>query len=112
MAKIHDKMITIGTPFYYTDQYRRMIEEHRLYFRKQAEHDPKVVNDKLAYKYEGNFYGLLTELRYKRQYFWAIMRINGFMRPEDYKSESTILVPSLKEIDKQVQILTVKKYAF
>lgn len=68
---------------YYQPGFMRMIESCLGQLRTQDVR-PLQVSSMLAYKYEGDFYGLLLELNVSYNYLWIALRVNGMVNPSDY----------------------------
>lgn len=81
-----------GAPFYYSAEWRLLVETHLSWLRAQAISETVVIDHQLAYKYEGDLYGALTELGIPDYMHWAIMRLNGLTSPTDFKGESVVLM--------------------
>lgn len=88
---------------YFEEDYRIWIESFNPYLRTSPE--IKTVTPAIAYKYQGDFYGLLDTLSVPKQYHYILMRYNGFLHSGDYDGLNTeIKLPDLKMIDKLRQL--------
>lgn len=59
----------------------------------------KEVTKALQIRYRGDFYGLLKEHGVSYDYWWYVLRYNGFHSPSDYGGASTYSVPSESAIN-------------
>lgn len=71
---------------FYNPKFRALIEDH-LNVLKTSNVTVQPVELQLFWKYEGNFYGLLTELGIKSIYHWIYLRVNGMHHPYEYAKE-------------------------
>ncbi len=97
---------------YDTAAWRLVVETHLNWLRTQRESDVVVVPPYLAYKYEGDLYGALTELRIPTHMHWTIMRVNGLYTPNDFRGEEaiTLYVPTRETFQELAQVaLTTQK---
>lgn len=95
------KMIDDGIQGYYREDFRNEMEVHLPYLRVSfLTYDLSVPPDQ-AYRYEGDFYGLLTALvKMPKQYLWICMRMNDMQDPTEYKRDRIMLrLPQITEID-------------
>lgn len=89
-----------GEDAYYEGEFLNMVESHFTYLRSLNKDNMITVVEGVAYKYEGDFYGLLRSLNIEKQYHTTIMTYNGLRSPLDYdKGMLNILVPPLDEIE-------------
>jgi hypothetical protein len=72
---------------YFDPRFLTVIESHLTYLRSLPDNSFLTVTDLLAYKYEGDFYGLLFELGVPHYLHQIVLRINGYSSSADYKSE-------------------------
>jgi hypothetical protein len=72
---------------YFTQEYKTLIEDHLPILKKDPSAERVVIPSHLAMKYNNNFTALLADpafgIDYK--YHWAIMRVNGFHHPAEFK---------------------------
>lgn len=63
----------------------------------------KIRNDFspiIAYKYEGDYFGLLDYLNIEKKYHHIVLRFNGYVSSSDYKgNDQYVLVPDITEIE-------------
>lgn len=97
-----DEIATSGGPdVYYSDRFRVVLEDHMTYLRNHPQTYYKEVNSKQAYKFEGDFFGLLSELNLPVEFYWLIMRMNKLTSPVYTESTITsIIVPSNDVIER------------
>lgn len=68
---------------YYEKGFMRMIESCLGTLRTQGVR-PLEVSNVQAYKYEGDFYGLLLSLGVSYDYLWITLRVNGMLNTTEY----------------------------
>lgn len=96
---INRKMISPGDPRYYNARWHRVVESHLKWILNLPGNQIVRVDDAVAYKYEGDFGGLLQELRVPMEMHWVVMRMNGYTSPADYSFDRTqILIPDTASI--------------
>ena len=49
------------------------------------------ISPALSDQFIGDFYGLLTEMGFKYEHFWYILRINGMFSPEDWLGDKVLI---------------------
>jgi len=85
---------------YYSAGFMQVIEDHLTYLRTL---DGVVVNqltNTQCVKYQGDFFGLLLDLKIDKRYHYAVMRVNDLFSPADFTGDiSQVVVPKLDEID-------------
>lgn len=69
-------------------EFREVFEKH-LTFVSENSTNVRDVDKPLTFRYHGDFYGLLKELRIPYDYWWYIMRLNGMRSPTEYQGAST-----------------------
>lgn len=105
--KIHNLETLNIQDSYVSSEYIIAIESHLSFLKSTASYE--TVSKQQTYKFEGDFYGLLKELKYEPNYFYAIMRVNDLVNSSDYKgTNEMILIPDVSEIDKIVSMLETK----
>lgn len=76
-----------------------MIESHLTYLRGLTTNYVVTATDQQAFKYEGDFFGLLNELGIEKKYHHIVMRVNSYLSSADYKGDvKDIIIPSLDEV--------------
>lgn len=86
------QMLPSGAAFYYSAAWRLLVETHMGWLRTQTVSESVVIDHQLAYKYEGDLYGALTELGIPDYMHWTIMRLNGLTSPVEFKGEAAVLM--------------------
>ena len=90
-----------GSSAYYDEAFRNELEVHLPYLRFSAlSYDINVPPD-LAYRFEGDLYGLLIALiSMPKQYHWITMRMNDMRDPTEYRRNRLVLrLPQVTDID-------------
>ena len=91
---ILNKMITGGPAVYYDPGFRVMMEDHLTYLRNLTNNEIIEIEPGIAYKYEGDYYGMLMHHGILPEYHWSIMRMNGYMSPQDDRGEQSSFMNS------------------
>jgi len=99
-SSIHGLMVNAGNDIYYDPDFRSTVETYLPYLREHKDTQILAVNADDAYRYEGDFYGLLMTLKVPPQYHWTIMRVNNYSASTDLTSIITgILIPAIEQMD-------------
>lgn len=72
-----------GDSLYYDEAFRDDIEAHLVILRRYNV-DKRTVPPSLIYKYEGDFYGYLTEIGVPTEYHWIYLRVNHMAHPREF----------------------------
>lgn len=97
---IHNLADDPGENAYYEPEFLNMVESHFTYLR--GLNNTTVVNipEGDAYRFEGDFHGLLKSIGIAKQYHLLITTFNGLRHPSDYNRDRLVIsVPPLDEID-------------
>ena len=106
MVSLHNSMLDFPDDIFMTDAYRRLVEDHLPYLRTHENTSEYDINSALAFKYDGNLYGLLAELRVEPRWFWTIMRLNGLESPCQYQG-GHLLKPPVAALENLVKLLSL-----
>ena len=89
----------MGSPSnYYDPGFRSWFDSFIPYLN--MEYHQVQVNDTIAYKYQGDFYGLLETLAVQKVHQYYIMVFNGYSNPSDYDGVNTsVKIPNIDTID-------------
>lgn len=74
---------------YYGEEFIKFIEDNISYFRGPGDLSIVEFEPAIAYKYEGDFYGLLLHLGYPHHLHYLFMRLNKLESPVDYDGIAT-----------------------
>lgn len=89
-----------------------MIESHLTYIRQLPGNQSVAITDHQAYKYEGDLYGLLNDMKVQKKYHYTVMRVNGYVSSADYKGDvKALLMPDFDEISLLKNIYLTKSEA-
>lgn len=103
-APINQLMFDEGPAIYYQEELRHVLEDHLEYFKRQAGDNVIVIEDHVAHKYEGDFYGVLHHYRIYPYLHWITMRMSGLTNPSTYRGQiEYIVLPPENEIKKVVR---------
>lgn len=89
---ILNSMINTGPSVFYDPAFRNMIEDHLSYLRARADNDVITVEPLVAYKYAGDFFGLMMHHGVLPQHHWIVMRVNDLISPQDYKDTTLFFI--------------------
>lgn len=85
-----------GPQVFYNEGFRRELEVHIPLLKSGSDARIIEVEDNIAYKYEYDFFGLLTYLKIPAQYHWITMRVNNMMHPDEYSKDIlSVLLPDV-----------------
>lgn len=98
--QINNLMASSGDSSYYDPDYLVTLEAHLSYLKKLPTNRSLAINHQLAYKYDGDLFGLLDELQVPKKYHYVTMLINGLLSSSDYReSIEMLLLPDNTEVD-------------
>lgn len=87
---------------YFTQEYKSLIEDHLPLLRADPASETVVIPAHLAMKYNNNFLALLADATFgiDYKYHWAIMRVNGFHHPAEFKETmKSFIKPNLPTME-------------
>ena len=70
----------------YDPEFRKVIENHLNHLRT-SNVSVEEIPQYMFYRYEGNFYGYLTQLSIPRELHWIYLRVNGMVNPNQFGKE-------------------------
>lgn len=89
-----------GIAIFYDADFRVTLDNHLNYLRTHPTTVQMDVTPTQAYKHEGDFYALLTELNIPRHLFWIILRMNNFTNPSDTTQDLAFIIhPAPEELN-------------
>lgn len=96
-----------GDSMFYDEDFRRMIEEHRIYLQNADGTDWRVLEPAEAWRWRFDFYGLLRSMDIPEHLRWIYLRVNNLVSTEDYDGlMTTIMIPSYTAIQSLSAIFT------
>lgn len=85
---------------YYEEAFLHLLETHMTFLKTSGGGHILPVSNLQKGKYEGDFFGLLDDLKIDKKYHYVVMRFNGLSSSADYVGTSdTILVPDYSVVD-------------
>ena len=100
MAVSLSEMLSNNTIEYYSDGFRKVVEDHLPYIYSSDSGDINI-DPASTIRYRGNFFGLLNSLGIHRDLHWPAMRLNGLDSPYDYVETMTIVkIPDAQALSK------------
>ncbi len=88
---INDMMGPDGAGVFYDENVRVMLESHMPYYRNHPDVSVVPLDPQLAYKYRGDFQGLLLEMNINACYHWFYMRLNDLDSFDRVDTDLTML---------------------
>ena len=89
-----------GDDIWYDQTFRITLEDHLTWLKNNSGTLQITIAANDAYKYEGDFFGLLNKYNAPPYLHWIIMRMNGLTSPSDSDASiNTLLVPNLNVLD-------------
>lgn len=90
-----------GPAFYYTDKWRRVVEDHLDLLRNAQNTTINEIAPIDAYRYRGDFFGYLTSLKIPAQYHYVVARVNGMTDGSELTEfHTTIIIPPNEAIER------------
>lgn len=109
---VTELMATPTSLLYYDADFRVTLETHLNFLRTHPKTVMLDVNTTQAYRHEGDFYALLSEMKIPLHLHWLIMRMGNMTSPAEADREiSFILHPPLQELEliRQRHLISVGK---
>lgn len=105
MPSINSLAMSESSAFYYSREVRTLLESHVQFLIRHPDTSIFQITPNLAYKYEGDLYGLLATLKVPMHYHWIIMRMNGFTSPTEMpENKIAFLQPSFAVVEQIINI--------
>ena len=106
-SAIINLMKNTGPEIYYDPGLHTVFESHMRYLKTLNDTRVVDVDPHDVYKYESDFYGLLSKMGYPNQFHWVIMRINDITNPTNLDANLTyLIIPSDAAMSKIQQLYT------
>lgn len=94
-----------GESVYYDADFRRMIEQHRIYLQNAQGYVDRDITPGDAWRWRFDFYGLLQSMGVPEKLRWIYLRVNDYSHPADFDStRTTIRIPNESAIEKLVAL--------
>jgi hypothetical protein len=85
---------------YFSPEFLTIIESHLTHLRQSEGLKALPVSEHQGYKYEGDFFGLLDDLRIEKKYHHIALRVNDMKSSADYKGDMKfVLIPAANQIE-------------
>jgi len=99
--KLRSKLPTTGPDYFWSADWQIMMEMHISHMLRYGLIDYLTIEPALAYKFEGELWGILVEKRVPYDGHWVIMRLNAMRSPSDFTREHTnLLVPGSDTVNR------------
>jgi hypothetical protein len=106
--KINTDAIYTGDSTYYSDNFTLIVKYCKQYFYDNNLVQYTTVSELIAYKYIGDFYGLLDYLKVQKRFHRVLLFLNNLKSSADYKGEFTsILLFDISVLDQIANIMAV-----
>ena len=89
---VQSSLRNMGDSVYYEDGWLLTIESHLPLLRSSTYSSITLIDPHDAYKFEGDFGGLLLAYQLPAQYQFVYLRANGLYAPYEYPSTMTQLI--------------------
>ncbi len=99
---ILDYGLSGGPDIYYDPSFRNVVEDHMTYLRTRPDNQVISIEPMVAYKYAGDYFGMLLHHKVFTHHHWIVMRINGLISPQDYRDT---MLSFIKPPDKTMELL-------
>ncbi len=97
---INNLMVPAGPDIYYGHGFHVVLEDHMSFLKEHPTSRVLTLEPMLAYKFEGDLFGLLLELNIPMQLHWIVMRMNNYRAPYDFdKGTGFLIVPDESTVD-------------
>lgn len=97
---IHELATDDGEDVFYDPDFHIVLESHMTYLKMLPGTRMMMIEPQVAYRNEGDFNGVLDELRVPKQHHWLTMRMNDLRSPNDFTADmQSIIVPDYAEVD-------------
>lgn len=107
--QIYDITTSSGPDIYYNQLFRNVLEDHMTFLRNSQETTILNIEPAMAYKYEGDLFGLLFNYNIVFEYHWIVMRMNNMTNPNQTKSTLTNLIIPNKAIIERLRSVYMTK---
>lgn len=98
---IDNQMIDDGPSDYYDDTFRNVLEDYMSVLRNDTNSTIMLIDASKAYKYEFDFYSLLSSYSVPVQYHWLIMRLNKMVVPTEASRElRSLIIPDFQTVER------------
>ena len=81
-----------GEAIYSDPTFQRVLEINLPLLLNHPQVTRKAVQANIAYKNEGDFYGLLTDMAVQPKYWWLTLRLNGYTDPLKFDGNLDVLL--------------------
>lgn len=97
---IQDLLTNQTASVYYDQGFRDIVESVLNIIKVNSGNRTITVEPGIAYKYEYDFYGLLSHLKIPTSLHWLTLRVNGYRDPRDYLHDHvTLTIPTDTDLD-------------
>jgi hypothetical protein len=94
-------MNSYGDNIYYDIGFRSVLEDHIAFLKQNPQTRIIAITANNAYKYVGDYFGLLNETNITPSLHWLVMRMNDFTSPTENKDDiRSILVPDIALVER------------
>ncbi|MBB5409356.1 hypothetical protein HDG34_003297 [Paraburkholderia sp. HC6.4b] len=104
IAPIGSLMLNPGPAVYYTDAFRRVLEDHMGFLRAHpATQLVPVSAQDSDWAFEHDLFGFLQSLGIAPQYHWVAMRMNNYTDPTEFGASASLLLLPPQNVIEQIR---------
>jgi hypothetical protein len=93
--------VAAGPILFYDPGFMNVIEDHMSLLRADTNTSVATIDAYKTLVYEGDFYGMLSDMGIPRHYHWTILRLNNLTTPTDFgPGRESVLLPDRKRLDR------------
>lgn len=90
-----------GPDIYYNPKFRVVLEDHMTFLRNDTKTKAIEVTNHAAFKYEGDYWGLLSFYNIPVELHWLVMRMNKLTSPVQSSTDiRSFITPNQSVIDR------------
>ena len=101
-----NKILNQGTTALTTAGFRQAWLDHYSVDPSLYKGESHAITPRLANKYIGDFYGLLSELEVQKDLFWFILIINNLYSPQDFNGD----IKTIYQVNRPALISLLDRY--
>lgn len=104
VAPVGSLMFNPGPPVYFTDAFRRVLEDHMGFLRTHPSTQLIVVAAQDSdWAFENDLFGFLQNLGIPPQYHWVAMRMNNYTDPTEFGASASLLLLPPQNVIEQIR---------
>lgn len=109
MATVNELEIPAGDNLFYDQGFMNTLEDHMTLLRSDPNTETAEIEPYKAIIFEGDLFGLLSNMGLPRQYHWLTMRLNRMNSPTHLTRDMTSLnLPDRDRIERMKSLYSVQ----